>query len=155
MVIIPILLFASIALMLVTGIFWGPWFALHRSLHVFDEAEFIHIVKTLAGNLATPMRVLMPVCLMFLILSVCFYPDTNSVGIYLNFGALAFTTSSLIITLLVEVPLVNQFTQWTTLTIPGNWKAIRDRWVKFHVLRTISSVISFACLIGSVLCLIK
>jgi hypothetical protein len=140
-------------LMLVTGIFWGPWFALHRSLDVFNGEEFIHIVKTLSANLALPMRVMMPCCIFFMLLSVGFYPEKNSCGFYLTIIALSLIVLSLIITMLVEVPIVSKINQWTTTTIPWDWEKIRDRWVRFHVLRTFASLISFASFITSILLL--
>ena len=55
----------SILLMLVTGVFWGPWFALSRSMQVFSAVEFVHIAKTMASNLATPMRIMLPLSILF------------------------------------------------------------------------------------------
>jgi len=142
---------ALFLLLLVTGVFWGPWFALHRSLKVFNAGEFLHIVKTLAANLAVPMRILMPACLLFMLLSVWFFPQKNSLEFYLNAGAFLLTIFSLIITLAIEVPIVTQIQQWTPTTLPPNWEAIRDRWIKFHIIRTFSSLLSFACYSASVL----
>ncbi|MFL5753266.1 MAG: hypothetical protein ACJ76F_07665 [Bacteroidia bacterium] len=53
-------------------------------------------------------------------------------------------------TLLVEVPIDNQIKEWTALSMPSNWEAIRDRWEFFHTLRTFCSVLSFAFLVGAV-----
>src|SRR5277367_4672425 len=128
-------------LMLVTGVFWGPWFSLHRSMKVFTKEEFIHIVKTMSSNLAKPMRIMMPACILFMSLSVWSYPRKDSSGFYLNTIALILITGSLIITLLVEVPIVKQIEQWTAITIPSNWGAIQDRWLKFHIIRTTSVLI--------------
>jgi hypothetical protein len=136
--------FALFQLMLVTGIFWGPWFALHRSMKVFNAEEFIHIVKTMSANLARPMQIMMPSCIVFMLLSVWFYPDKNSLGFYLNLTAFTLIVVSLIITVLVEVPIVKQIEQWTATTVPSNWGAIQDRWLKFHIIRTLSSLASFA-----------
>jgi hypothetical protein len=141
-------------LMLVTGVFWGPWFALHRSLKVFQAEEFLHIVKTLAANLAVPMRILMPTCIFCLILSVWYYPDRGSLGFYLSLFACLLSLVSLLITVAKEVPYVAQFERWTATTLPSNWETIRDSWVKFHVFRTFASLASFACYVGSVLLLI-
>jgi uncharacterized membrane protein len=137
--------------MLVTGIFWGPWFSLHRSLQVFKPAEFIHIVKTLADNLAFPMRIMMPGCILFMLLSLGLYPQKNSAGFYLHINAFALTVIALLVTLLVEVPIVNRIKQWQPETIPQDWEAIRNRWVKFHVFRTFASLLSFASFAASVL----
>jgi uncharacterized membrane protein len=143
--------FALFLLMLVTGIFWGPLFSLHRSLKVFNAGEFIHIVKTMAANLAVPMRILMPSCIILMLSSVWIYPLKDSLGFYLNLTAFLLVLISLIITLLVEVPIIDQIQQWTRETIPSNWEAIRDRWVKFHIIRTLASLASFASCTASIL----
>lgn len=142
---------AIILLMLVTGIFWGPWFSLHRSLKRFSRGEFLKIVKTLADNLARPMRLLMPASILFLALSTGLYPDKMSIGFWIRVIALLLTLFSLLVTLVTEVPLVSQMREWTEMTMPYGWEKLRDNWVKFHTMRTFSSLASFACLVISVL----
>ncbi|MFL5753265.1 MAG: hypothetical protein ACJ76F_07660 [Bacteroidia bacterium] len=71
-------------LMLVTGIFWGTWFSLSRSMEVFSAAEFIHIGKTMIANLAMPMRIIMPSCMLFLLVYIWFYPQKSSAGFILR-----------------------------------------------------------------------
>jgi uncharacterized membrane protein len=137
-------------LMLVTGIFWGPWFSLHRSIKVFNPEEFIHIVQTLAANLAVPMRILMPLCILLMFLSGIIYPDKNSFGFYLNLTALGLSLIFLVITILVEVPIVTQIKQWTHDSFPSNWDTFRNRWLKFHVIRTFASLAAFACYSASI-----
>src|SRR5262245_57468982 len=89
---------ALLLLMLVTGVFWGPWFALHRSIKAFNGAEFIHIVRTMSANLATPMRIMMPACIVFVLLSALTYPTKNALGFYLNIAALILMLVSLLVT---------------------------------------------------------
>ena len=138
-------------LMLVTGVFWGPWLSLHRSLHVFKAEEFIQLVKALATNLAMPMRVIMPGCILFMILTIWFFPEKNSFEFYFILASLGFAVICLVVTLTVELPIVMRIQQWTGATVPSDWEAVRNRWVKFHVVRVISSIASFACFIASVL----
>ena len=48
--------FAGIMLAaLVTGVFWGTWFTLTRSLDSFSAAEFLHIGKT--GRIGVDARI--------------------------------------------------------------------------------------------------
>jgi uncharacterized membrane protein len=145
--------FGLLLLMLVTGIFWGPWFSLHRSINVFNAEEFIHIVRTLAANLAVPMRILMPSCILLIMLSVISYPNKDSLGFYLNGMALILSLVSLIITMLVEVPIVTQIKHWTVSTIPSDWETLRNRWLKYHVIRTFSSIASFLSFSASIILL--
>ena len=146
-----LLFFTFLFHLLVTGIFWGPLFSLHRSLEVFDKKEFIKIVKTLAANLALPMRLLMPACVLLLLLSSLFYPNKSSFGFCLTLMSFVSMAISLMITLAVQVPIVSGILQWTKGEAPSHWEAIRDRWVRFHVWRTGAALLSFGCLIGAVL----
>jgi len=146
---------ALFLLALVTGVFWGPWLSLHRSLEAFSAADLIHIVKTMAKNLAVPMRILMPCCVLFMTLSTWFYPHINSLGFYFSIAACFLTIIALIITIRVEVPIVNDIKNWTHSTKPNNWEAIRNRWKFFHVIRTFVSLTSFGSFAISLLFLIK
>ena len=144
---------ALMLLILVTGIFWGPWFALHRSMKVFNKEEFIHIVKTMSANLAVPMRIMMPSCLLLMLLTVGTYPQQHALGFYLNIMAFMLMIIVLIITISVEVPIVKQIEQWTAITVPHNMEAMQNRWLKFHVIRTFFAITSCAIFIASILLL--
>src|SRR5690349_13687990 len=89
--------FALIMLMLVTGIFWGPWFSLHRSMKVFSKEEFIKIVRVMSANLAMPMRIMMPACILLMSFSFWTYSQRDSIGFYLNLMALLLIIISLVI----------------------------------------------------------
>jgi len=148
----PLIQFITLfLLLLVIGIFWGPWFALHRSIHVFQAEEFIHIVKTMAANLAIPMRIMMPSCLFFLLLTAWTNQTGNIWVTGLNLSAFLLMAIAVLLTMLVEVPIVAQIKEWSAATIPTNWQLFRNRWVKYHVIRTSVSLASFACFTASVL----
>ena len=40
--------------MLITGVFWGTWFTLTRSIESFSSEEFVHIGKVIIANVAVP-----------------------------------------------------------------------------------------------------
>jgi hypothetical protein len=51
--------FVSLVLvMLVTGVFWGSWLGLSRSIQTFTPDTFLAIGHTMIGNLASVMPVL-------------------------------------------------------------------------------------------------
>jgi hypothetical protein len=144
--------FAGLFLLaLVTGVFWGTWFTLTRSIETFSAGEFIHIGQTIIMNVAWPMRILMPACILFMILSAWFTPERNSAASYLTVSACFLIVIALLITLLVEVPIDNQIETWTAETIPVNWTTLRRRWQVFHTARTFVSLASLGFLIASVL----
>jgi uncharacterized membrane protein len=149
---IKIIHFISLLLLLlVTGVFWGTWFTLTRSLDEFSAGEFIHIGKVIIANVAVPMSIIMPLCILLMILSVLFYPDKRSSGFYLNILALVLIIITLLITLLVLVPIDNQIKEWTTSTMPSNWVLLRNRWDLYHAFRTSTSLASFGCFALSIL----
>jgi uncharacterized membrane protein len=133
---------ATFLLMLVTGIFVGPWLALTRSLSVFEPAGFIRITQILSKNLGPVMRFLLPGCILMMIIAACLYQPTSPV--YLSLPAIILIIASLIITVAVEVPIVKSVEQWTAATLPANWQAKRDRWIKFHLYRVLAGLTAFA-----------
>jgi uncharacterized membrane protein len=137
---------ALFLLALVTGVFWGTWFTLTRSIETFSPAEFIHIGKTIIANVAWPMRILMPACILFMLLSAWLYPEKKSPAFYFSVAACLLIILALLITLLVEVPIDNQIKTWTTETIPSDWGATRERWQSFHTARTVASLAAFGSL---------
>ena len=111
-----IYLISLFLLMLVTGVFWGTWFSLTRSLETFSPEEFIHIGKVIIANVAMPMRFIMPGCILFVFLSlwVCQQKKTTYMGVI----SLVLIIAVLLITVLVLVPIDNDIKGWTAATIP-------------------------------------
>jgi len=138
-------------LLLVTGVFWGTWFTLTRSLDEFSTAEFIHIGKVIIANVAVPMSIIMPLCILFMFLSMLFYSEKKSSGFYLNVIALALIIITLLVTLLILVPIDNQIKQWAATVIPANWEYLRTRWDFYHTVRTFTSLASFSCFALSII----
>ncbi|MFD2873505.1 anthrone oxygenase family protein [Mucilaginibacter ximonensis] len=132
---------AGFLLMLVTGVFFGPWFALTRSLAGFEPAEFIKITRTLSKNLGPTMRFLLPGSILMMTLATFVYEHATQ--FYLSLPAIALLLISLIITVVVEVPIVKSIEHCTVATLPADWQTRRDRWIRFHVFRTLAALLSF------------
>jgi uncharacterized membrane protein len=131
-----------ILVMLVTGVFWGTWFTLTRSLDTFPPDNFIRIGKTIISNVAWPMRVLMPLTLITL-LWLCLITIKQRPSIYFFVASFLLMTVTFIITVGIEVPIDNMIKTWTAETLPGNWTELRSRWDTFHTLRTFTSIMAF------------
>jgi uncharacterized membrane protein len=142
---------AFFLLMLVTGVFWGTWFTLTRSLDTFSGPEFIHIGKTIIANVAVPMRVIFPTCMLFMLIALFIYPVKRSIGFFWGVTAMLLITATLIITLTILVPFDNQIKEWTPATIPSDWESIRTQWAYFHMIRTFTSLAAFASYVISVI----
>lgn len=134
--------------MLVTGIFWGTWFSLSRSIKKISPATFLENGQIFIKNLANPMRILLPLTLLFMILGVPFR-KFGTAGSYLSISALLLILLTLIITVAIEVPIDNMIKRWTTATLPDNWKELQTKWQIFHTIRTFTSIASFLCLLLS------
>lgn len=147
----PVAFITIILLMLITGVFWGTWFTLTRSLDNFSAGEFIHIGKTIIANVAVPMSIIMPAALLFLLWSMGSSYKTNRTVFWLYSFSFLLMVVTLIITVAVEVPIDNQINSWTVDTIPGNWTALRKTWNEFHTIRTFTSIASFICYVGGML----
>ncbi len=51
----------------------------------------------------------------------------------------------IVVTLVFDVPINKQIAEWTPSTVPHNWTSLRDRWVRFHWLRTLAGFAAFVC----------
>ena len=144
-------LLALFLLMLTTGVFWGTWFTLTRKLETFSAAEFIHIGQTIISNVAVPMRIILPSCIVFMFLSLWMAENKKSVAFKAGVFSLALIIGVLLVTLLVLVPIDNQIRDWTEATIPSQWTDLRATWNSFHTLRTWMSLTAFGCFSGYLL----
>ena len=136
---------ALFLLMLITGVFWGTWFTLTRSIESFSPDEFIHIGKVIITNVAMPMRVIMPSGILFMLLSLWIYKRKKTASFYIGILSVILIIATLLITLLVLVPIDNDLKVWTATTIPVDFETIRHKWRTYHAIRTFLSLASFAC----------
>jgi hypothetical protein len=132
---------------LVTGVFWGPWVALSRSISTFAPEVFLAIVNRLSRNIAPVMTVLMPAALLAMVPVLFLSFNEGPRTFYLTLTGFASFLVALLVTMLVEVPIVKQIVTWTVSTLPGNWEQLRDRWQAFHVIRVVASVAGLVLLL--------
>jgi uncharacterized membrane protein len=59
--------------------------------------------------------------------------------------AVALEVIVIVITMAFEIPINTQVQSWTAGSAPSTWEAVRDRWLRFHWLRTVVGAASFAC----------
>jgi uncharacterized membrane protein len=137
---------------LVTGVFWGTWFSLSRSMASITPGTFLEVGRLMIGNLGGPMSVLMPAALLSaLVLCVLLFRGQQARANVFASAAFVLMTIALVITLAVNVPIDRQIQSWTTAGLPPDWQTIRDRWEFFHGLRTLVSVAALTCLFASTL----
>jgi uncharacterized membrane protein len=132
---------------LTAGMFHGPWIALSRSMRTFTPEVFLAIVDRMNRNMAPVMTVLMPATLLSIIPVLLLSYHEQPKTFYLSGTAFVLFIVALLVTVWVEVPIVQQIVTWTTSALPDNWQQLRDRWMKFHVLRVVAGLASLVLLV--------
>jgi uncharacterized membrane protein len=137
---------------LVSGVLWGTWFSLSRSIASITPAGFLEIGRTMIRNLAWPMRILMPASILsaLAVLLLLFHSEPAG-AFYLELAGFLLFIVVLLVTLLVNVPIDNLIKRWTLETLPSDWKSIRDRWQRYHTVRTFASLGGLGCALASAL----
>jgi uncharacterized membrane protein len=132
---------------LVAGMFYGPWAALSRSFSTLNPAVFLPIVDRMNKNMAPIMTVLMPASFLSMVPVLVMSYNEHPAAFYLTLAAFALLIVALLVTVLVEVPIVQQIVTWTPSTLPDNWQRLRDRWGRFHIIRIIAGVFGLILLV--------
>jgi uncharacterized membrane protein len=133
---------------LVGGMYWGPWLALSRSMRRFKPEVFLDIVSQMNRNMESIMTILTPVALLSIAPVLFFSYNEQPRTFYLTLTGFALFIIALLVTMLVEVPIVKQIVTWTAETLPGNWQQLRDRWGAFHIIRVIAGIGGLALIVA-------
>ena len=139
-------LISIMLLAFVGGLFWGPWLALSRSMATFEPGVFLAVVKRMSQNMEPVMTILMPVALVSTV-PILVLARSRPETFILTLIGLALFIVTLVVTLLVEVPIVKQIETWTVATLPANWQQLRDRWGSFHYLRIVPAVVGLGLMV--------
>ena len=135
-------------LSLVTGVFFGTWLGLSRSMTSLSTTTFLEVAHAMIGNLGAVMALLMPAAMLSTLPVLYLLSRRRPKAFYATLAGLALFVVALLITVLVEVPLDLQFQQWTLATLPANWQQLRARWEFWHAIRSWISVIGLALIIA-------
>ena len=117
----------------------------------FAPEVFLAIVDRMNRNMAPVMTVLMPGTMLSIIPVLLLSYHQRPMVFYLSTAAFLLFLVALLVTVVVEVPIVQQIVTWTLSTLPGNWRQLRDRWMRFHVIRVIAGVASLIFLLVAAL----
>jgi uncharacterized membrane protein len=98
---------------LVGGMFWEPWLALSRSISTFTPDVFLAIVRRMSANVASVMTPLLPAALLSMVPVLSISYNDRPETFYLTLTGFALFIAALLVTLLVEVPIVKQIETWT------------------------------------------
>jgi uncharacterized membrane protein len=140
--------FVSIVLSaFVAGMLFGPWVALSRSLSAFQPGVFLAVVSRMNRNMANVMTILMPVALLSIVPVLFISYNERSKTFYVTLAGFGLFIVALLVTVLVEVPIVKQIEMWAVPALPHDWQQVRDRWGAFHVVRVVASVVGLMLLV--------
>jgi len=137
-------LITGLLLVLISGVFWGTWFALSRTMYELPAEMFLTIGKQIMQNVALTMSIIMPASILCLLILLIRSWRTKTIYFYCIFAALLLSVTALVVTVGIEVPIDNKIRIWTVDTIPSNWKNIRERWEVYHTIRTFVSLSAVA-----------
>jgi uncharacterized membrane protein len=133
---VTIVLFA-----LVTGVFWGTWFSLSRTMDRLTPQTFVAVGHQMIANLGRPMALLLPLSLLAALVTLALlWPAGRTPAFWWTAAGFVLMVAALGITLAVEVPIDNQIQAWTAATLPGDWRSIQSRWELWHTVRTFASI---------------
>jgi uncharacterized membrane protein len=138
-------------LVLVTGVFWGTWFSLSRTMYQLSPETFITIGKQIMQNVAPGMSIMMLLGIAGVLVLLLMAGRRKKAHFYWLLSTLILFVLALAITLFIEVPIDNQIKTWTSDALPIDWKAIRDRWQFYHTDRTFLSLAGIACYLMAVI----
>ena len=93
------------------------------------------------------MTILLPAALLSIIPVLLLSYHEQPLTFYLNATAFALFVVALVVTIFVEVPIVEQIVTWKVDTLPANWQQLRDRWRRFHVIRVVAGLASLVFLL--------
>jgi uncharacterized membrane protein len=133
---------------LATGMFFGPWLALSRSMKAFKPEVFLSIVDRLNKNMAPIMTLLIPMAMLSMIPVMVISYGVSPETFYMTLTSIILFIVALIVTMRIEVPIVKQIVTWTVSTLPDNWQQLRDRWGTFHIVRVLTSFIALILLVA-------
>jgi uncharacterized membrane protein len=136
---------------LVTGVFWGPWVGLTRSIATFTPSAFLAIGHRLNINLGPLMTVLMPVALLSTVPTLVLTFGTHPATFGLTLAGSALYVVALLVTMIIEVPIAQRIRSWSKPTLPADWQAQRDRWASVHIIRVVAGIAGLALLVAGAL----
>lgn len=132
---------------LVGGMFWGPWLALSRTMSTFEPETFLAVTHRMTRNMAPLMTALMPAALLSIAPVLLISFGRRPATFWLALAGMALYALALLVTVVIEVPIVTRIATWTAATLPVNWRQLRDRWGAFHVVRVASALAGLTFLV--------
>jgi hypothetical protein len=131
------------------GVHFGTWLTEQPLRDTQSGALFIEVHKGRDRVVARVMPILGSASLIFLALGV-FLVRAVPAAFALSLAGLLLCLGDMFITLLVNVPINGKVQSWQPEAPPQEWALIRDRWERFHSIRSLLVVSGFTLFAASV-----
>ncbi|OGU69440.1 MAG: hypothetical protein A2W30_08605 [Ignavibacteria bacterium RBG_16_36_9] len=131
------------------SVHFGTWLTERPIRRTQSGALFTEVHQGRDQVAARVMPILGNAAIIFLALGV-FLAREIPAALTLSLAGFVLVLSDMIVTLIVNVPINRKVQSWKPDSPPDEWKGLRDRWEKFHSIRTLLIVLGFICYTASV-----
>jgi uncharacterized membrane protein len=140
---LAVLVFAALA----TGGLMVNWIGLGRAMSRLSESTYVEFHQATNHTFNPYMPIVVVGALLGGIVLAILPPGIQSLSGELAIAGSVCYIAVLVIALSTDVRINKQIARWSVQNPPGDWTAIRARWVRFHILRTLFSLPGLACYI--------
>lgn len=131
------------------GVHFGTWLTERPLRSTRSGALFIEVHQGRDRVAARVMPILGNAALIFLALGV-FSVRAVPAAFALSLAGLVLCIGDMLVTVIVNVPINRTVQTWQPDAPPAEWKRLRDRWERFHSIRTLLIVPGFALFAASI-----
>jgi hypothetical protein len=130
------------------GVHFGTWLTEGPLRRTQSGPLFIEVHQGRDRVVARVMPILGSAALIFLALAV-FFVRAVPAAFALSLAGFVLCMGDMLVTVLVNVPINGEVQSWQPDAPPAEWKRLRDRWERFHSIRTLLIVSGFALFAAS------
>jgi Anthrone oxygenase len=147
---VRIIQFAALLLTALSmGVHFGTWLTERPLRRTQSGALFIEVHQERDRVAARVMPILGTAALVFLALAT-FLMRAAPAAFALSLAGLVLCIGDALVTAFVNVPINREMQGWQPGAPPAEWSRLRDRWERFHSVRTLLIVSGFALFSASV-----
>jgi uncharacterized membrane protein len=138
-----VVFFAALA----TGGLMVNWIGLARAMSRLSASTYAEFHQATNHTFQPYMPIVVMGALLGGIVLAILSPGIHSLSGQLAIAGAVCYAAIIAITLPTDLRINNRIARWTVQSLPNDWTAIRDSWVRFHIIRTLVSLPAFACYI--------
>lgn len=130
---------------LATGGLMVNWIGLGRAMSRLSVSTYVEFHQATNDTFDPYMPIVVVGALLGGIVLAILSPGIHSLSGELAIAGSLCYVAVLAIALTTNVRINKQIARWSVESPPNDWKAIRARWTRFHILRTLFSLPGLAC----------